>query len=160
MLARLASKRLIDFREAIRQSPETTRSLSNALNNHLDSPDDDNSDLPWEFNGPKRGDMGIESYEEAIAGLKKLLSEKGELAPLAAAKIYQITAGLQTPSSKSGFELVERIKTGFAKFKTEKYAINPALYGELAKGQSPKFMVFACSDSRVCPTHVLDFLTR
>ncbi|KVH92803.1 Carbonic anhydrase [Cynara cardunculus var. scolymus] len=34
---------------------------------------------------------------------------------------------------------------------------NPALYGELAKGQSPKFMVFACSDSRVCPSHVLDF---
>ncbi|KAF2316338.1 hypothetical protein GH714_041679 [Hevea brasiliensis] len=34
---------------------------------------------------------------------------------------------------------------------------NPALYSELAKGQSPKFMVFACSDSRVCPSHVLDF---
>ncbi|THG12119.1 hypothetical protein TEA_027211 [Camellia sinensis var. sinensis] len=34
---------------------------------------------------------------------------------------------------------------------------SPALFGELAKGQSPKFMVFACSDSRVCPSHVLDF---
>uniref|UniRef100_A0A0D3AG72 Carbonic anhydrase n=2 Tax=Brassica oleracea TaxID=3712 RepID=A0A0D3AG72_BRAOL len=29
--------------------------------------------------------------------------------------------------------------------------------GELAKGQSPKYMVFACSDSRVCPSHVLNF---
>ncbi|CAN1320562.1 Beta carbonic anhydrase 1, chloroplastic [Linum perenne] len=34
---------------------------------------------------------------------------------------------------------------------------NPQLYGELAKGQSPKYMVFACSDSRVCPSHVMDF---
>ena len=93
-------------------------------------------------------------------------------------------------------------------FKTESYfgliwwllslfsSKNPELYGELAKGQSPKvfitlffywdifhlvwyelieegwsfrtefnfimswkmqFMVFACSDSRVCPSHVLDF---
>ncbi|XP_024977922.1 carbonic anhydrase 1-like [Cynara cardunculus var. scolymus] len=104
-----------------------------------------------------REDMGTESYEEAITALKKLLSEKGELAPVAAAKIDQITAELQTPGSKSGFDPVERIKTGFAKFKTEKYETNPALYGELAKGQSPKFMVFACSDSRVCPSHVLDF---
>ncbi|GAB2216498.1 hypothetical protein Drorol1_Dr00024272 [Drosera rotundifolia] len=37
---------------------------------------------------------------------------------------------------------------------------NPALYGKLAKGQSPKFMVFACSDSRDCPSHVLNFQTE
>ncbi|KAJ9543320.1 hypothetical protein OSB04_023027 [Centaurea solstitialis] len=55
MLARLASKRLIEIRQAIRQFPQTTRSLSTALNYHLDSPDN-NSDLPWEFseaNKPK-----------------------------------------------------------------------------------------------------------
>ncbi|XP_057745110.1 carbonic anhydrase, chloroplastic-like [Arachis stenosperma] len=51
----------------------------------------------------------------------------------------------------------ERIKAGFIHFKKEKYDKNPALYGELAKGQAPKFIVFACSDSRVCPSHVLDF---
>ncbi|KAJ4972613.1 hypothetical protein NE237_005787 [Protea cynaroides] len=34
---------------------------------------------------------------------------------------------------------------------------NPELYSKLAKGQSPKFMVVACSDSRVSPSHVLDF---
>lgn len=97
------------------------------------------------------------SYDEAIAGLKKLLSEKEELAPVAAAKIDQITAQLSTPETKPAFDPVERIKTGFAKFKTEKYSTNPALYEELSKGQSPKFMVFACADSRVCPSHVLDF---
>ncbi|XP_039017007.1 carbonic anhydrase, chloroplastic-like [Hibiscus syriacus] len=51
---------------------------------------------------------------------------------------------------------VERIKEGFIYFKTEKYEKNPALYGELARGQSPKYMIVACSDSRVCPSHVLD----
>jgi len=101
--------------------------------------------------------MGKDSYEEAIDGLKKLLSEKGELKAAAAAKVEQITAELQTPPSNDAFNPVERIKTGFVHFKKEKYDKNPALYGELAKGQSPKFMVFACSDSRVCPSHVLDF---
>nr|1EKJ_A Chain A, BETA-CARBONIC ANHYDRASE [Pisum sativum]1EKJ_B Chain B, BETA-CARBONIC ANHYDRASE [Pisum sativum]1EKJ_C Chain C, BETA-CARBONIC ANHYDRASE [Pisum sativum]1EKJ_D Chain D, BETA-CARBONIC ANHYDRASE [Pisum sativum]1EKJ_E Chain E, BETA-CARBONIC ANHYDRASE [Pisum sativum]1EKJ_F Chain F, BETA-CARBONIC ANHYDRASE [Pisum sativum]1EKJ_G Chain G, BETA-CARBONIC ANHYDRASE [Pisum sativum]1EKJ_H Chain H, BETA-CARBONIC ANHYDRASE [Pisum sativum] len=65
-----------------------------------------------------------------------------------------------TTSSSDGIpksEASERIKTGFLHFKKEKYDKNPALYGELAKGQSPPFMVFACSDSRVCPSHVLDF---
>ncbi|KAJ8774964.1 hypothetical protein K2173_019968 [Erythroxylum novogranatense] len=105
-----------------------------------------------------REDMGKESYEEAIEALKKLLSEKGELKATAAAKVEQITAELQTPSSDSKpFDPIERMKNGFIHFKTEKYDKNPGLYSELAKGQSPKFMVFACSDSRVCPSHVLDF---
>ncbi|KAA8530239.1 hypothetical protein F0562_004948 [Nyssa sinensis] len=103
-----------------------------------------------------RKEMGKDSYEEAIAGLKKLLSEKGELEAVAAAKIEQITAELQTPDGKP-FNPVERIKNGFIHFKREKYDKNPGLYSELARGQSPKFMVFACADSRVCPSHVLDF---
>lgn len=102
--------------------------------------------------------MGKESYEEAIAALQKLLSEKGDLKPVAASKVEQITAELQSPADgKPDFDPVERIKSGYIKFKKEKYDANPALYSELAKGQSPKFMVFACSDSRVCPSHVLDF---
>lgn len=97
-------------------------------------------------------------YEEAIAALKKLLIENGELENEAASKVAQITAELKTVDGKPSSDYpVERIKEGFIKFKKEKYETNPALYGELAKGQSPKFMVFACSDSRVCPSHVLDF---
>ncbi|RVW53114.1 Carbonic anhydrase, chloroplastic [Vitis vinifera] len=34
---------------------------------------------------------------------------------------------------------------------------DPDEYKKLAKGQHPKFLVFACSDSRVCPSHVLNF---
>jgi len=95
-------------------------------------------------------------YEEAIAGLKKLLSEKGELEAIAAGKIKQLTTELEAAAAKP-FNPEERMKTGFIHFKTEKYEKNPDLYGALAKGQSPKFMLFACSDSRVCPSHILDF---
>ncbi|OIV93077.1 hypothetical protein TanjilG_20739 [Lupinus angustifolius] len=100
--------------------------------------------------------MAGESYEEAIARLTKLLSEKAELGGVAAAKIKQLTEELETDGSKP-FNPDERIRTGFVHFKAEKFEKNPDLYGELAKGQSPKFMVFACSDSRVCPSHILDF---
>lgn len=85
------------------------------------------------------------AYEEAIAALKKLLSEREELAPAAASKIAQITAELRTADGKaSSSPAVERMKEGFVHFKKEKYEKN-------------QFMVFACSDSRVCPSHVLDF---
>ncbi|KAF9673459.1 hypothetical protein SADUNF_Sadunf10G0026600 [Salix dunnii] len=104
----------------------------------------------------KEEDMANESYEDAIAGLSKLLREKADLGSVAAAKIKQITAELEAVGSK-GFDPVERIKAGFVHFRTEKYEKNPDLYGALAKGQKPKFMVFACSDSRVCPSHILDF---
>ncbi|KAL2347317.1 hypothetical protein Fmac_001317 [Flemingia macrophylla] len=101
-------------------------------------------------------EMAGESYEEAIASLSKLVSEKADLGDVAAAKIKELTAELDAAGSKP-YNPEERIKTGFVHFKTEKFEKNPDLYGELAKGQSPKFMVFACSDSRVCPSHVLDF---
>ncbi|KAK6128338.1 hypothetical protein DH2020_037925 [Rehmannia glutinosa] len=105
-----------------------------------------------------REDMGKDSYEEAIAELQKLLSEKGELGPVAAAKIDEIKAELQTSNGSASLSpSVERLKTGFITFKREKYDKRPGLYSELARGQSPKYMVFACSDSRVCPSHVLDF---
>ncbi|GAB2284210.1 hypothetical protein Dimus_018676 [Dionaea muscipula] len=93
--------------------------------------------------------MGL-SDDEAVSKLQKLVSDKGKPEQLAPAKVGQIAGELEA-------EPVERIKTGFIQFKTQKYDKNPALYGELAQGQSPKFMVFACSDSRVCPSHVLHF---
>ncbi|KAI3433115.1 uncharacterized protein J3R85_007321 [Psidium guajava] len=99
--------------------------------------------------------MANDKYEEAIAELSQLLSGKCELHGAAAAKVKQITADLV--AAGNGFDPVERILCGFAYFKREKFEKNPALYEELAKGQSPKFMVFACSDSRVCPSHILDF---
>ncbi|KAH9773266.1 Beta carbonic anhydrase 4 [Citrus sinensis] len=103
-----------------------------------------------------REDMANDAYEDAIAGLTKLLSEKSDLEGIAAAKIKQITADLEAAGSRD-IDPAERMKTGFIQFRTEKYEKNPDLYGALAKGQSPKFLVFACSDSRVCPSHILNF---
>ncbi|WVZ11631.1 hypothetical protein V8G54_016161 [Vigna mungo] len=100
--------------------------------------------------------MAGESFGEAIAKLTKLLSEKAELGDVATLKISQLTAELEAAGAKRCVP-EERIKTGFITFRNEKFLRNPDLYADLAKGQSPKFMVFACSDSRVCPSHILDF---
>ncbi|KAA3459388.1 carbonic anhydrase 2 [Gossypium australe] len=83
--------------------------------------------------------MGDQSYEEAIEALKKLLNEKGELKSAATAKVEQVTAELKTAASSD--ESVDRLKQGFIYFKTEKYEF---------------YMIVACSDSRVCPSHVLN----
>lgn len=48
-------------------------------------------------------------------------SEKGDLGEVAAAKIKQITSELEGLVCTDRFDPAERIKTGFAHFKTEKY---------------------------------------
>ncbi|PWZ32783.1 Carbonic anhydrase, chloroplastic [Zea mays] len=50
---------------------------------------------------------------------------------------------------------VERLKTGFEQFKADVYDKKPELFEPLKAHQSPKYMVFACSDSRVCPSVTL-----
>ncbi|URE22337.1 carbonic anhydrase [Musa troglodytarum] len=54
-------------------------------------------------------------------------------------------------------EPLERVQSGFVQFKKEVYEKKSDLFAELKEGQSPKFMVFACADSRVCPSVVLNF---
>ncbi|KAJ6318958.1 hypothetical protein OIU76_014332 [Salix suchowensis] len=88
--------------------------------------------------------MANDSYKDAIAGLSKLLSERADLGSVAASKIKRITAELEAAGLLKLPLLGLKIK-------------DPKLYGALAKGQSPKFLVFACSDSRVCPSHILNF---
>lgn len=50
---------------------------------------------------------------------------------------------------------VQRLKSGFDKFKTEVYDKKPELFEPLKAGQAPKYMVFACADSRCCPSVTL-----
>ncbi|KAL8532650.1 hypothetical protein ACS0TY_009020 [Phlomoides rotata] len=107
-------------------------------------------------------EMGKEAYEEAVAGLQKLISEKGDLKAAAAEKVRRLTKELAGATEKWAVQKpvsdpVGKILTGFNHFKKEKYEKDSALFAKLAKGQSPKFMVFACSDSRVCPSHILNF---
>ncbi|KAJ9140330.1 hypothetical protein P3X46_030989 [Hevea brasiliensis] len=83
-----------------------------------------------------------------IEGLKKLLnSEKDELDNEVASKIEKLISEMP----EHHLDPVQRIKNGFHYFMKNKY--DPAVI----EGQQPKFLVFACSDSRVSPSHVLDF---
>ncbi|XP_066312186.1 carbonic anhydrase, chloroplastic-like isoform X2 [Miscanthus floridulus] len=59
------------------------------------------------------------------------------------------------PATLVGMDPVERLKVGFQKFKTEVYDKKPELFEPLKAGQAPKYMVFACADSRVCPSVTL-----
>ncbi|KAK2967185.1 hypothetical protein RJ640_005229 [Escallonia rubra] len=52
---------------------------------------------------------------------------------------------------------VGRIERGFIHFKATEFDKYPDYYRELAERQSPKFLVVACSDSRVCPSNILNF---
>nr|TKS03924.1 carbonic anhydrase 2-like isoform X2 [Populus alba] len=88
------------------------------------------------------------SHEGAIEGSKKLLDNE---------KDDQLNKEVETRTEKDDCDPVGRILEGFHRFKTTKFDKYPELYRELAEGQSPKFLVFACSDSRVSPSHVLDF---
>lgn len=51
----------------------------------------------------------------------------------------------------------EMLKNRFLNFKQEYYLKKPDLFANLAASQSPKFMVIACGDSRVCPSNILGF---
>ncbi|CAL0319993.1 unnamed protein product [Lupinus luteus] len=52
---------------------------------------------------------------------------------------------------------VQRIIYGFTYFKLNNFDKNPELYKELALHQYPRFLIFACSDSRVSPDVILNF---
>lgn len=46
--------------------------------------------------------------------------------------------------------------TGYQRFRTDEYEQEKKRWAELGKGQSPKVMVIACSDSRVDPSQIFD----
>lgn len=108
-----------------------------------------------------------DSYDEAISALAKLLKQEPSLRSVAAKKIAEVTKELQVQVQDKNtngnqtdgdeFNPVDKLKSGFSRFKQEIYQKETDLFGKLSKGQSPKFMVFACADSRVCPSTVLKF---
>ncbi|CAN7082946.1 unnamed protein product [Brassica oleracea var. botrytis] len=101
--------------------------------------------------------MSTESYEDALERLGELFSDKSDLGNVAVAKIKKLFCELEEHRSNKSSDAVERIKSGFIHFKTHKFLKKPSLYNALAKSQDPKFLVFACSDSRVSPAHILNF---
>jgi len=51
---------------------------------------------------------------------------------------------------------MERLIQGYRAFKARRWPEERAHYAELSKGQSPKTLIIACSDSRVDPATVFD----
>ncbi|GJN18269.1 hypothetical protein PR202_gb05412 [Eleusine coracana subsp. coracana] len=60
-----------------------------------------------------------------------------------------------TPPPSKAVDAVARLKTGFQNFKIDVYDKKPELFEPLKEGQAPTFMVFACADSRCCPSVTL-----
>eukprot|EP00258_Populus_trichocarpa_P040058 XP_024456077.1 beta carbonic anhydrase 5, chloroplastic isoform X3 [Populus trichocarpa] len=80
---------------------------------------------------------------------------------------WSISAGLaqelkkfkiQNMSETDGrVDFFDEMKQRFMSFKKQKYLGEVEHFKTLAEAQSPKFMVIACVDSRVCPSNILGF---
>lgn len=60
-------------------------------------------------------------------------------------------------SNSPGLDLFDELKQRFLSFKKHKYLEELEHFQSLKEAQSPKFMVIACADSRVCPSTILGF---
>uniref|UniRef100_A0A6N2LSR1 Carbonic anhydrase n=1 Tax=Salix viminalis TaxID=40686 RepID=A0A6N2LSR1_SALVM len=93
--------------------------------------------------------MGNLSQEEAIEGLKKLLIHND--------KDEQLNKELGTKIEKLISDCVGTTPHDCHPVKAILGGMYPELFSELAEHQTPKFLVFACCDSRVSPSNILDF---
>ncbi|XP_048227080.1 beta carbonic anhydrase 5, chloroplastic isoform X5 [Ricinus communis] len=73
--------------------------------------------------------------------------------------VQELTSSNTQNVSKTdgGLDLFDDMKKRFLNFKEHKYLKEAENFKNLAELQSPKFMVIACVDSRVCPSNVLGF---
>ncbi|XP_044487953.1 beta carbonic anhydrase 5, chloroplastic-like isoform X1 [Mangifera indica] len=58
---------------------------------------------------------------------------------------------------ENGCGMFDEMKHRFLSFKKKKFMENLEHYLNLSNAQTPKFMVIACADSRVCPSYILGF---
>ncbi|GLT47220.1 hypothetical protein SLA2020_209300 [Shorea laevis] len=100
--------------------------------------------------------MAKQSAMLVVEELKKLLSEKGDLDYEVQGKFEKLITDLQHPDPHHD-PAVKRIFYGFNHFQNCKFDKHPEFFAELEEGQHPEFLVFACSDSRMSPSHILDF---
>ncbi|XVE57140.1 hypothetical protein DITRI_Ditri04bG0067400 [Diplodiscus trichospermus] len=105
--------------------------------------------------------MANQSAEVVVEGLKKILisEEGGALDKEVQGKVEQLITELQgrRPGVLPWDTDAQRLENGFDFFKTNIFDKHPEYFRELAEGQHPKFLVFACSDSRVSPSTILNF---
>ncbi|MED6159809.1 Beta carbonic anhydrase 5, chloroplastic [Stylosanthes scabra] len=72
-------------------------------------------------------------------------------------RIEQHLHKITLPQVENECDIFSDLKDRFFRFKKNKYMKNIQHFQELALAQAPKFMVIACADSRVCPSHILGF---
>ncbi|XP_076960525.1 carbonic anhydrase 2-like [Bidens hawaiensis] len=92
--------------------------------------------------------MSTNLIKEAIAPAKTPRKED-EL-------VEKITEAQESELSCTIFDPIKRINDGFKHFKIYEFNKYPDYYRQLAEKQEPKFLIFACSDSRVSPTNILN----
>ncbi|KAH7441933.1 hypothetical protein KP509_03G062800 [Ceratopteris richardii] len=109
------------------------------------------------------GRFGNENaYETAIDSLDNLLKNCPELKEKAGKKIEELVKELSLEAKVehdvkavvSQLDPVEKIRKGFQEFKAH-FKKEQTLFKALAESQHPKWMIIACSDSRVDPALVL-----
>lgn len=100
-------------------------------------------------------------FEETQQKFNKLVAQAPGMRTVAAKKLQELTEELLKEEAAANVDVeidpFEKIKLGFLAFKQQHFLKNPDKFNKLAAGQSPKFMVIACSDSRVCPSNTLGF---
>ncbi|TYG92012.1 hypothetical protein ES288_A12G309400v1 [Gossypium darwinii] len=100
------------------------------------------------------------SADVVVEGLRKILiSEEVRLDEEVQGKVEMLIAELQRriPFPVPD-EDAQTLYNGFQSFKTNVFDQHPNLFCELAKAQHPRYLVFACSDSRVSPSTIFNFM--
>ncbi|KAA3459681.1 carbonic anhydrase 2-like [Gossypium australe] len=100
------------------------------------------------------------SADVVVEGLRKILiSEEVRLDEEVQGKVEMLIAELQRRIPfRVTDEDAQTLYDGFQSFKTNIFDQHPNLFSELAKAQHPRYLVFACSDSRVSPSTIFNFM--
>lgn len=100
-------------------------------------------------------------FDETHRRFVKLVEATPGLRQVAAKKLQELAEDLvkgnKEPSMRIDSDPFEKIRHGFLTFKQQQFLKKPDHFTKLAVEQSPKFLVIACSDSRVCPSNILGF---
>ncbi|CAL9136416.1 unnamed protein product [Musa textilis] len=114
---------------------------------------------------PKIGNSSLNLVRTSNARLRirGSVEEKHTPARKASKEPFRLTRKL-TENERQVFEEegqvldpFQELEYRFERFKRKNYVENMVDYQNLAERQSPKFMVIACADSRVCPSNILGF---
>ncbi|RRT83537.1 hypothetical protein B296_00007659 [Ensete ventricosum] len=101
------------------------------------------------------------SSERSFVWEKHTSTRKASKEPFRLTREFTESERRKLGNDEQDLDPFEELKSRFKSFKSQNYEENLVHYQNLAKQQSPKFlvqfMVIACADSRVCPSNILGF---